>query len=152
LGFNRGKDFERETANLVNTKEEPHRGIRVIMSGAVGTITGNAYYAGDAVWKLPWLNREIRIECKHGYDRSKTDAKSMTIFKDWFDKHIEQAKAFNFLPVWAFKFKFTQQNGMSKMVVVPFPVMKEIITQVDNIYLELEELRAENEKLRKVKK
>jgi len=145
MGFKKGKQFERETAAIAGKY-----GMVIPMSGAIGTVTGISDLAGDVRWKFPWFNSNINVECKHGYDRSKTDQKTMTVYRNWFDKHLKQAKLLNFYPVFAFKFKFTQQNGMSKFVLIPFPIMEKLIHQTENVYLEMLELREENEKLKKL--
>ena len=144
MAVRKGKVFESETAALagVSPKGVPY-GKRVAKSGALGTTDGISQLAGDARWMLPWLDSEIHLECKHGYDKSKTERKTMTIYKDWFDKHLTQAKALDFYPAFAFKFKFTKQNGMSKMVLIPFPVMERVLKVVNNMHEEIEELKRE---------
>jgi len=140
----KGKAFERETAVLAGESAKGKKyGRRIARSGAIGTVEGIAQLAGDVRWMLPWLDSEIHLECKHGYDKSKTDQKTMTIYKEWFDKHMAQSKTFDFYPAWAFKFNLTRQNGMSKMVVIPFPVMERVLYEANNVYEELEELKRE---------
>lgn len=123
------------------------------MSGALGTSYGSKDLAGDVEWKFPWDmggGKSIHIECKHGYDKAKKeDRKSMTIYREWFEKHLTQAKALDFVPMFAFKFKFTHENGLSKFILIPFPIMEKVIHDMENMYLELEELRKENGQLRK---
>lgn len=138
MAVKKGKDFERETAALAGD-----RGQRIPSSGAIGTVWGVPQLAGDVRWKLLWLDSEIHIECKHGYSDKGQERKSMRIEREWFDKHMAQAKALDFYPVFAFKFKFTQQNGMSKMVVIPFPVMERVLSAANNLYEELEETKRE---------
>jgi hypothetical protein len=144
MAFKKGKAFEKETAEVAGKY-----GKRIPSSGAFGTTMGERALAGDVKWVFPWSmggGKEVHIECKHGYDRSKKEQKSMTIYREWFDKHLTQAKALDFVPMFAFKFKFTQQNGMSKFVLIPFPVMEKLIKDMENMYLELEELRNEQAK------
>jgi len=144
----KGYKFEKETEALAGK-----HGKRCYKSGGVGSVTGIPALTGDVIWKFPWMNKEvITIECKHGYgDDSKADQKSFRIYREWFDKHMKQAKAADLLPVWAMKFKGVQSNGMSQFVVIPFSTMKEIIRQMDITYSELEELRNEQKKCSKRK-
>lgn len=142
----RGYAFERETAALGG-----EYGKRVPRSGGYGT-EGYLGMVGDVLFKFPWMNRRvISIECKHGYSDKGQERKSMRIDRAWFDKHMKQAKMAEFLPAWAMKFKATSENGMSKFVLIPFSTMEEIIKQMDNTYLELQELRNEQEKRGKKK-
>jgi len=141
MSVRKGKAFEKETAELAGKY-----GKRVRGSGAIGTVDGYRAYVGDAKWYFPFRfggGNHIHIECKHGYDRSKKEQKSMTIYREWFEKHLAQAKAFDFVPMFAMKFKFTQQNGLSKFMLIPFPVMEQLIKDVENLYLENEELKEE---------
>jgi len=147
MGKRKGYAFEKETEALGG-----EYGKRLYKSGAVGTITGHAVLVGDVQWNFPWMRDIISIECKHGYGTSsKENQKYMTIHREWFDKHIAQTKAADLLPAWAMKFKFTAENGMSKFVVIPFSTMKEIIRQMENVYLELQELKNEQAKSKKGK-
>lgn len=132
----KGQEFEEETASLAGK-----RGRRIPRSGGYGTVTGIAKLSGDARWDLPWLSSSINLECKHGYSGEPGTGKSMTIKREWFDKHLAQAKAGGFIPMFAMKFKFTTEDGMSKFILIPFSAMKKIIKQMDDTYLELEELR-----------
>lgn len=138
MAVKKGKVFERETAALAGDY-----GQRIPSSGAIGTTWGVSQLAGDVRWKLPWLDSEIHVECKHGYSDKGQERKSMRIEREWFDKHMTQAEAMDFYPVFAFKFKFTQQNGMSKMIVIPFPVMERVLGTVNNMHKEIEELKRE---------
>jgi len=144
MAIRKGKVFESETAALagVSPKGVPY-GKRVAKSGALGTTDGIPQLAGDARWMLPWLDSEIHLECKHGYSDKGQERKSMRIEREWFDKHMKQAKALDFYPAFAFKFKFTTQNGMSKMILIPFPVMERILSIVNNMHIELEDLKRE---------
>jgi hypothetical protein len=136
----KGKEFERETAALAGKY-----GKRVPLSGAIGTTWGSQL-AGDAIWKFPWLSKSINLESKHGYGGKKKEQKSMTIYREWFTKHINQARALGFYPAWAMKFKFTMEDGLSKFVLIPFPVVREIMNEIENLWLEKEELLREQEK------
>lgn len=140
----KGKAFERETAALAGASSKGvSYGKRIAKSGAYGTMDGIPQMAGDARWMLPWLDSEIHIECKHGYSDKGQERKSMRLEREWFDKHMTQAKALDFYPAWAFKFKFTQQDGMSKMIVIPFPVIERVLSVVNNMHEEMEEMRRE---------
>lgn len=137
----RGYQFERETAALGG-----QYGKRIPRSGGYGT-EGFVGMVGDVQFKFPWLDkRVISIECKHGYSDKGQERKSMRIDRAWFEKHMKQSKMAGFLPVWAMKFKSTQENGMSKFLMIPFSTMKEIIKEMENVYSELEELRNEQKK------
>jgi len=138
LAVKKGKEFERETAALAGK-----RGKRIPMSGSIGTVHGIDKLAGDAIWKLPWLNSNINIESKHGYGDKNKEVKSIRVQREWFEKHLGQAKALNFYPAFAMKFKFTHEDGLSKFILIPFPTMKQILEEMENLWLELEELRAE---------
>ncbi|MFA7101454.1 MAG: hypothetical protein WC196_07005 [Bacilli bacterium] len=141
MAVKKGKAFERETAAIAGKY-----GKVIPKSGAYGTTDGIPQMAGDVRWMLPWFDSEIHLECKHGYSDKGQERKSMRIERQWFDKHLKQAKALNFHPAFAFKFKFTHENGMSKFVCFPFSTMEKLITQMENMYLELEELRNEQKK------
>lgn len=143
MAAKKGKVFERETAAVAGVDSKGKQlGRRIERSGAIGTTSGIPQLAGDVRWMLPWLDSEIHLECKHGYDDDPKQ-KSFRIYREWFDKHMIQAKAFDFYPAFAFKFKHTSQNGMSKMVVIPFPVMERILSTANNMYEEMEELKRE---------
>ena len=142
MAYKKGKKFEKETAELAGKG----RGRVSPKSGAIGTTYGAPNVAGDASWKFPWLPKDktIQIECKHGYDKSKTVRKSMTIYRDWFDKHLGQAKMLGFIPMFAMKFKFTtSSSGLSSFILIPFSTMEKLLKIVDNMWEELEELRNE---------
>ena len=144
MALKKGKEFEKETAALAGKY-----GKRIPSSGAFGTTMGEKALAGDAKWVFPFNmggGNEVHVECKHGYDRSKKEQKSMTIYREWFEKHLNQSKAMDFVPMFAMKFKFTQQNGLSKFVLIPFPVMEKLIQDMENMYLEIEELKNEQAK------
>jgi hypothetical protein len=141
----KGYPFEKETEALAGKY-----GKRCYKSGGVGSVTGIAALVGDVIWKFPWLRDRITVECKHGYD-DKPDQKTFRIYREWFDKHMKQAKAADLLPIWAMKFKGTSENGMSKFVLIPFSTMGEIIKQMDNVYQELQELKNEQTKCNKTK-
>lgn len=149
----KGKDFERETAALAGK-----RGRRVPYSGVLGTISGQADNAADVRWDLPWFNhgRGVQVECKHGYEDTKKgtscpycdrkldkpieNVKSMTIYREWFDKHMAQGKDLGFYPLFAMKFKFAKD---SKFVIIPFETMGKMLKDMEDLYLELEELKEE---------
>ena len=142
----KGYHFEKETEALAGKY-----GRRVPMSGAVGA--GIPQLSGDVIWNFPWMGNEvITVECKHGYgDESKAEQKSFRIHREWFDRHNKVAKSADLLPVWAMKFKGVQENGMSKFVLIPFPVMERILKHMENIHLELEEVKSEQAKRNKTK-
>jgi len=98
---------------------------------------------GDARWDLPWMMKPIAIECKHGYSRPGERAKSMTLKREWFDKHLEQAKTGNYYPAFAMKLKFSTKDGLSDFMLIPFPVMECILKEMEHLYEEVEELRNE---------
>jgi len=146
--YKSGSDFEREAASLAGKW-----GRRTPRSGAIGTTEHFSALCGDATWKFPWLKKPIIIEAKHGYGDKNKKVKSIRIQKEWFDKHLKAAKdnlgEFVFYPAFAMKLKFTTENGMSKFMLIPFSTMRRIITDMENTYIELEELRAEVKKLKK---
>ncbi len=139
MGSRRGYQFELETAAIAGK-----RGRRVPKSGSYGTTNGISKLAGDAIFELPWHSRTINVECKHGYSREGQKAKSMTLKKEWFDKHFAQSKEMDFYPMFAMKLKFTSENGLSKFFLVPFPVMKRLLEEQENMYQELLELKNES--------
>lgn len=142
MAIQKGKEFERETAALAG-----RFGKRIPRSGAIGTIEGIPRLAGDARWDFPWMNKFIAIECKHGYGTKGSDkSKSMNIKREWFDKHLKDAKRFDFYPAFAMKLKFTAENGLSKFMLIPFPVMERMIKEMSDLYLENCELRDEAKK------
>ena len=161
----KGKDFERETAHLAGTcslcggKGRKNGGkckhcdgygkygMRIPRSGSIGTIVGIPEMQGDAKWHFPWLSRLLMLECKHGYSTKGDKAKSIRVQRDWFVKHMQNAKNMNFIPAFAMKFKFTSENGISKFILIPFSYMTEILRDVENLYIECEQLKAEVKKL-----
>ena len=145
----KGKAFERETAALAG-----ERGKRIARSGGYGTELGIPQMVGDAQWRLPWFNQMIVLECKHGYSPKGGKGKSMTLKREWFEKHLAAAKVHGFYPAFGMKFKFTTEDGISKYILIPFSTMKKLIKENEDMWLELEELRAykdEQEKLRATK-
>ncbi len=137
MATKKGIEFERETAALAG-----EYGKRIPKSGAYGTTEAIDKLAGDARWDIPWSSKSIHLECKHGYSRPGQQAKSMTLYREWFDKLGEQAKRLNFFPAWAMKLKFTSE----KYVLIPFPVMEKMLKDMTDVWKELEELRAEQAK------
>lgn len=136
----KGYPFEKETEALAG-----EYGKRCYKSGSIGSTEGISVLVGDVQWKFPWFRDVISVECKHGYD-DKPDQKTFRIYREWFDKHLKQAKAAGLLPMWAMKFKGTSENGMSKFVLIPFSTMQEMIKQMDDVYQELQELKDEQKK------
>jgi hypothetical protein len=154
----KGKEFERETEALAGK-----RGRRVAYSGMFGTTKGQADNAGDVRWDMPWFNhgKGVQVECKHGYDDTKKgvmcptcgrkldkpieNQKSMTIYREWFDKHMGQGADLGFYPIFAMKFKFAKD---SKFIVIPFGTMSKMLKDMEDMWLELEELRDEQKKRR----
>lgn len=141
MSIQKGKEFEKETAALAGKY-----GKRVARSGAVGTTEGIKELAGDCRWKLPWLDKDMMGESKHGYSEPNERAKSMRIQRDWFDKHSEQARALNFYPFWAFKFKWTKD----RYIVIPFDVMEHILNVVNDLYEEGKSLKKVRESANEV--
>lgn len=133
MATRKGYEFELETAELAG-----RYGQRVPRSGAYGTTSGIAQLAGDCRWKIPWLSKELVGECKHGYSRPDAKAKSMTLKREWFDKHYEQSELMNFFPFWAMKLKFTSE----RYILLPFPVMKKFLEEADELYKEFKEYEA----------
>lgn len=138
MGTKKGREFEKETSRL------GLYGRRIARSGAYGTTDGYPQMVGDVQYRFPWMDGEvIAIECKHGYSEKGQERKSMRIERAWFDKHEKQTRALDLLPAWAMKFKFTTENGMSKFFIIPFSTARVIMKHMEDVYLELEELRQE---------
>jgi len=127
MATKKGQEFERETADLAGSY-----GKRVPRSGAYGTTEGITRLAGDCRWDFPWLSKLMVGECKHGYSRPDARAKSMTLKREWFDKHKEQSKQMEFLPFWAMKLKFTNE----KYLIIPFEVMSTLLEEVNDLYID----------------
>jgi hypothetical protein len=160
-----GKEFERECAALAGVcslctgtgkygkdrcpvcKGRGKYGRRNYKSGGAGTVTGIPELTGDAIWFLPYLSKPIVIEAKHGYGDKNKKVKSIRIQKEWFDKHLETSKNMELYPAFAMKFKFTSANGMSKFILIPFPTMEKILKDMENLYLEVHELKNEQKKI-----
>lgn len=142
MAIQKGKQFEKDCAALAGK-----RGKRVPRSGAIGTVEGIPRLAGDFRWDLPWLKKMVIGEAKHGYGGSK----SISVKKEWFSKIYDQGKNLGFYPVLALKFKFSVHNGMTSCVCIPTDIMETMINDMENIWLELCELRNEQEKQRKRK-
>jgi hypothetical protein len=160
----KGQDFERDTAALAgecvvckgtgtlgkercpSCKGRKRYGRRIPRSGAYGTMDGFPQLTGDASWDFPWLTKPIVIECKHGYPAKNQKGKSMILQREWFDKHLESAKNMELLPAFAMKFKFTAEDGISKFIVIPFPVMEKMLKEINNLYLEVKEYREQKER------
>ena len=73
----------------------------------------------------------------------------MTIYREWFDKHMQQGSNLGFYPVFAMKFKFAKD---SKFIVIPFDTMAKMLKDMEDLWLEVEELREESKKIRRDKK
>jgi len=160
----KGKEFERETADLAgicnkcggsgkigkdfcpNCRGKGKFGKRILMSGYVGTVEGWDRMAGDAQWRFPWLSKPVVLECKHGYAAKNQQAKSMVLQREWFEKHLQMAKNFELYPAFAMKFKFTKEDGISKFILIPFPIMEKILTEMENLYLEVQEYREQTKR------
>jgi hypothetical protein len=142
MAYKKGREFEKETAELAGKY-----GRRIMKSGAVGTMFGIDRLSGDVHWNLPWFSKVLAGECKHGYGKpnEKADAKSMTIKKEWFEKHMTQARALGLYPFFSMKFKFTQENGMSKFILIPHSTMKQLLNEMECMWQELQELRERDE-------
>lgn len=137
MAVQKGKQFERECAAIAG-----ERGKRISRSGAIGTMEGIPQMAGDFRWNLPWLSKPIVGEAKHGYGGSK----SISVKREWFTKIVEQSKSLGFFPVLALKFKFSVSNGTSSCVCIPKDTMEVILKEMEDMYLELCELKNEQAK------
>ncbi len=138
MAYKKGKEFEKETAAVAGKYGE-----RIPRSGAIGTMYGISRLSGDAIWKLPWFEKWLVGECKHGYSRKNENAKSMTIKREWFEKHMTQAKALDFYPFFSMKFKFTSENGMSKYILISHGTMTHLIKEMNDLWEKYQELLKE---------
>jgi len=138
MAYKKGKAFEKETAELAGKY-----GKRMTKSGAVGTMEGIDTLVGDVQWRFPWFSKNLSGECKHGYGRKSGKGKYITLNREWFEKHMTQARAFGLFPFFSMKFKFATEDGMSKFVLIPHSTMRELILEMDNMWQELQVLREE---------
>lgn len=75
------------------------RTFRVPNSGAMQSIKG------DIITALPWLSRQMKVECKSRYDSTKKDGPIINIDKSWITKNEQEARADHQIPALVFSIK-----------------------------------------------
>lgn len=124
---NKGYPFERETLDTFKTLEDGTDGksYRVYGSGRnklSTTLDPNSDLSGDVNVSLPFLDKPIKVECKHYKNDTpkKNDAgkieRSMRVEKKWLDQNLEEAEAKGSYSVVAIKFKRSQDNAVHYII------------------------------------
>ena len=95
--------------------------------------------AGDVRGEVPFLNKEIVIECKTGYGGSKQHV----VKKEWLDKVREEAEGAYAIPMLACKFS-NARAGVKHFVCLDFDAFVEILEEANKLYQEV--IKFEDEK------
>lgn len=140
----KGSDFERDVVNILNKNIKKSAWNRIPTSGAIGTALDIAGLQGDVYGKVNGIPREIRGECKTGYNTSK-ESKQMALRKEWLDKIAEEAKKSFGIPVLFGKFE-NVHSGVKIFAVMDIEVfiflmnrINELKDKFDDLYKEVEE-------------
>lgn len=78
-----------------------NRTFRIPTSGAMESMKG------DVLTAIPWLPKQMKVECKNRRERTKKDGPIFSIEIDWIEKNNAEAAADRQLPVLTLKFKRT---------------------------------------------
>lgn len=95
------------------------RSFRVPGSGAMAAIKG------DCISSLPWLDKQLKIECKHHFKETVKDGSIFVVPKEWLDKNEEEAIADNQLPILTIRFKRCRE---AIWFILDDYVLKELLT------------------------
>ena len=115
---NKGYGFEIEVLKYFRELEDgtDKKSFRIYGSGRnklAKNMDPNAELEGDVLAKLPFLNCDIQVECKH-YKPSKSskEEKGISVKKEWLDQNREEAENSNRYSVVAIKYKGQRYNAV----------------------------------------
>lgn len=139
----KGAQWERESARLLEELIPDSNWKRVAGSGAIGTVMGEPLLAGDVSGYIPSLNLRIRAEAKVGYGGEK----QLGVKREWLNK-IRQESAGTFsLPILLCKFSGARL-GAKHMVVMDFEAFGELFEKIQKLADSEQALLKEVERLK----
>lgn len=117
----KGYEFESQTEQLFLDLTEQKRSEPLLVFNAKGELVVNRSFRvpssgamesikGDIITAIPWLPRQLKVECKARYTQLKTRGAVINFEREWITKHLEEAIADHQLPVWTFSFKGAREG------------------------------------------
>jgi hypothetical protein len=125
----KGSNFEREVAKLLQEVIHNSEWKRIPSSGAIGTIMIEPLLTGDLQGKVDLFPKKFKGEAKCGYGGSK----QFTLKKEWLDKVIEEAENNYSVPFLVGKFSGARA-GVQEFIVLDIDTFATLI----NMYTELQ--------------
>jgi hypothetical protein len=111
---------------IINAKKGTiNRTFRVPASGALAALKGDVRTA------IPWIKRQIMVECKDKRKKSKDGSQFYRMKMDIVQKNIEEAEAAEMLPVFLFAYKGAMFNR--KQVVMRQKDLGELLENFDEL-------------------
>jgi hypothetical protein len=101
------------------------RTFRVPASGALAALKGDVRTA------IPWLKKQIMVECKDKRKKSADGSQFYRLKMDIVQKNIEEAQAANMIPVFLFAYKGAMFNR--KQVVMRKKDLEELLENFDDL-------------------
>jgi hypothetical protein len=101
------------------------RTFRVPASGALAALKGDVRTA------IPWIKKQIMVECKDKRKKSADGSQFYRLRMDIVQKNIEEAKAANMIPVFLFAYKGAMFNR--KQVVMRRKDLEELLDNFDEL-------------------
>jgi hypothetical protein len=136
----KGSQFERDAAEILNRLINKSFWKRVAGSGALGTIMHEPSLNSDVKGKVNSIPKEFKVECKVGYNNSKTEGvKQFTLKKEWLDKVRQEADNSYGIPILMGKF-LGAREGVRVFVTMDVEVFADLLNRIT-------ELKEENDKL-----
>jgi Holliday junction resolvase len=130
----KGNQWERDLAKLLNEKLVDSTWKRIPGSGALGTQLGMGELTSDIVGTLPFTKKTVKIEAKVGYGGDK----QFTLKKEWLDKVKMEAEQTFSIPVVGCKFSGSRE-GVKYFFVLDFDTFCDLMNLTTDLYQELTE-------------
>ena len=118
-GYSLESEIEDFFLSLTNqTKQDPilkaddtgmiklNRTFRIPTSGAMQSMKG------DVLTAIPWLLKQLKVECKSRYVKTKGEGSIIFIEHEWIKKNNEEADADNQMPLLVFSFKKVKKDRL----------------------------------------
>jgi hypothetical protein len=81
-----------------------NRSFRIPTSGAMESMKG------DILTAIPWLPKQLKVECKARTDETKKEGRMIVIEKEWIIKNNEEARVDNQIPILTFSIKGVREG------------------------------------------
>ena len=119
---NKGYGFEIEVLNYFQELEDGtnKKSFRIYGSGRnklAVNMDPDAELEGDVLVKLPFLNSDIQVECKHyKISKSAKEEKGISVKKEWLDQNRDEAEEKGRYSVVAIKYKGQRKNAVQYII------------------------------------